>query len=128
MIHYSSHGGLNIPVIKGCHKPIFGRNVFAENIHGESGLEAEFPDTPQHALDFVNKINTKPTHFTTHIFEKFKNSEDKITILAIGPLTNVALLLLNYPSIKNHIEKIVIMGGTSGPGIEKNLIYLFKFY
>lgn len=126
LIHYSTHGGLNIPVIKGCHKPIFGRNVFADEIHGESGLEAEFPVTPQHSLDFVNKINAKSTHFTTHIYEKFKNSQEKITILAIGPLTNVALLLLNYPSIKNHIEKIVIMGGSSGSGIEKKNIYSLK--
>ena len=39
-----------------------------------------------------------------------------ITIVAIGPLTNIALLLATYPEVKSNIKQIVIMGGSSGRG------------
>ena len=39
------------------------------------------------------------------------NSDDKVTILATGPLTNIALLIKQYPKLTIKIEKIVMMGG-----------------
>lgn len=46
----------------------------------------------------------------------FAKQPRKITLVATGPLTNVALLLTLYPEIKSKIDKIVLMGGTIGPG------------
>lgn len=45
-----------------------------------------------------------------------KGKHFPITIVAIGPLTNIALLLATYPEIKSKIKQIVIMGGSSGRG------------
>lgn len=45
------------------------------------------------------------------IIETVLQSRGKITIVAIGPLTNIALALKSDPRIKNNIERIVIMGG-----------------
>ena len=45
-----------------------------------------------------------------------KESTSPITIVAIGPLTNIALLLATYPEIKSKIKQIVIMGGSCGRG------------
>ena len=39
-------------------------------------------------------------------------SEEKITILALAPLTNIAKLFLEHPDCKEKIEKIVFMGGS----------------
>jgi inosine-uridine nucleoside N-ribohydrolase len=45
------------------------------------------------------------------IIDTVLQSRGKITIVAIGPLTNIALAMKTDPRIKNSIERIVIMGG-----------------
>jgi len=45
------------------------------------------------------------------IVDTLLQSRQKITVVAIGPLTNIALALKTDPRIKNNIERIVIMGG-----------------
>ncbi len=82
--------------------------------HGEYGITGDFPSVPQHAIDFVAKISSEQIHFTTQIYNYLKSLGKKITILAIGPLTNIGLLLFNHPDVKNYIEKLVFMGGSLG--------------
>ena len=36
---------------------------------------------------------------------------EKTTLVTLGPLTNIALLLKAYPQVKEHIDRIVMMGG-----------------
>jgi len=45
-----------------------------------------------------------------------ESSEDNVTIVAIGPLTNVALFLTTYPELKEKIEQFSIMGGSLKEG------------
>ena len=40
-----------------------------------------------------------------------ERSEEKVTLVPIGPLTNLALLFVQYPEVKEKIEEIVLMGG-----------------
>ena len=96
---------------------------FIQFSHGECGISGDFPSVPQNAIDFVAKISSQKFHFTTQIYNHIKSLGKKITILAIGPLTNIALLLFNHPDVKNYIEKIVFMGGCLG----KFNIYFFFF-
>lgn len=50
-------------------------------------------------------------------------SNDKVTILATGPLTNIAEFIQKYPQLKNRIEKIVVMGGAVNvPGNIQGLV------
>lgn len=51
------------------------------------------------------------------------NSKEKITLVPIGPLTNIALALRTEPRIKDHIEKIVLMGGAYYPARREYNIY-----
>src|SRR5215471_4085879 len=56
------------------------------------------------------------------IVEALMNSRDRITLAAIGPLTNIALALKTEPRIKPRIERIVLMGGSfAGTQIEYNI-------
>jgi inosine-uridine nucleoside N-ribohydrolase len=103
-INVCSYAGLkDIPVYAGMAKPLIRNQVVAEDIHGDSGLDGpEFPATdmrPQekHAVDFI--------------IEEVLSSEDKITLIPTGPLTNIALALIREPEIKNNIAEIVLMGG-----------------
>ena len=56
------------------------------------------------------------------IVETLMNSREKITLVPIGPLTNIALALKTEPRIKDRIERIVLMGGAfTGTRIEYNV-------
>lgn len=94
-----------IPVAKGCEKPMFRTIVTAPEVHGEGGLgQAKLIDVDkeiqeENAVEFLAKT--------------LRNSEEKITIIITGPMTNIAVFLMIYPELKDKIEKFVIMGGSS---------------
>lgn len=95
----------DVPVYSGCDKPMM-RNLYRLTgaiIHGEDGLGG--PKIP----DPVTPIEKK--HAVEYIIETLRNSEEKIYIVAVGPLTNIALALTHAPDIKEKIEKLIIMGG-----------------
>ena len=98
----------DIVVAKGASKPLIKELEDASHIHGETGMAGyEFPE-PTKKLHEKNSIEA--------MREVILNSQEKITIVPIGPLTNIALLLKTYPEVKENIEEIVLMGGSSGRG------------
>ena len=117
-----SHGGLKFPILKGSSKPLFRPVRISGNIHGESGLDThvpiQWPEIPKYALEYTNRLASQSIpHFTTRMYEYFRSfAPEKVTIIAVGPLTNIALLLINHPDVVNYIEKIVLMGGSIGNG------------
>lgn len=98
----------DIPVSKGACKPLIRTPKNASHIHGDSGMDGfEFNKVTKTLCDknSVDKMR-----------EIILNSKEKITLVPIGPLTNIALLLSCYPECKENIEEIVMMGGSSGRG------------
>ncbi|MGH9803692.1 MAG: nucleoside hydrolase [Candidatus Acidiferrales bacterium] len=94
----------NIPVALGAKKPLMRTPLTARIAHGSNGMgDVELPAAQksivnQHAVDFI--------------IEAVKASPGELTILALGPLTNVALALLKDPSIGPQIAEVTFMGGT----------------
>jgi inosine-uridine nucleoside N-ribohydrolase len=110
-----AYGGLTVPILKGRSRPLIRQARICDEIHGESGLEgSHLPTLSSQAVAFTNKINSQTKHFTTIMYETFKKSDHGITLIATGPLTNIALLILNYPDVVEYISKIVLMGGAIG--------------
>lgn len=79
---------------------------------------ANFPEKWRTGVDEVFKIPlpknpNPPSSFSSWelIVRKIKESKEKVTLLALGPLTNVAIALEKAPEIVKNIEKIVISGG-----------------
>ncbi|WP_145576971.1 pyrimidine-specific ribonucleoside hydrolase RihA [Yersinia alsatica] len=93
----------DIPVAGGALKPLLRELIIADNVHGESGLDGpSLPDpdfTPQaeNAVELMARI--------------LRASPHPVTIVATGPLTNIALLLAGHGALVAKIERIVIMGG-----------------
>jgi pyrimidine-specific ribonucleoside hydrolase len=93
----------DIPVAKGAAGPLFGKLVTGEEAHGESGMDgpllppSKFRPVEQGAVEFMLDI--------------IRSSKEKITLVPMAPLTNIALLITAYPEIKERIEKISLMGG-----------------
>jgi inosine-uridine nucleoside N-ribohydrolase len=101
-------GGLtHIPVAKGCATPLVQPPRHAVTAHGESGLDG--PDLPE--------PTTKPVdaHAVDFLIERLM-AEDAVTLVPIGPLTNVGMALQREPRIREHIDEISLMGGSATLG------------
>lgn len=94
----------NIKVYKGCDKPLKRSTLNAEWVHGEDGLAGlDFPE-PSYKGEKENAVD--------FIIDSIMEAPDReITILAIGPLTNIATAFVKEPKIIRKIREIVIMGG-----------------
>ena len=50
------------------------------------------------------------------MYQHISSEQDKVTLIATGSLTNVALLLTVYPEVRANLSQIVLMGGCLGIG------------
>ena len=93
----------HIPLAKGFESPLVQPSLLAPETHGTTGLGyAKLPSPRskpivQHGCDFL--------------IEKILSSPGEITLVAIGPLTNVALAIRQEPRIVHSIKELIIMGG-----------------
>jgi non-specific riboncleoside hydrolase len=98
----------DIPVAQGAATPLLRPLRDAAYVHGESGMEGyDFVDHQRQPLE-------KPAFMA--IRDRLMAAPEPMTLVAIGPLTNIALLLTYYPECKFNIRRLVIMGGSAGRG------------
>jgi non-specific riboncleoside hydrolase len=97
--------GKGVPVAKGAKEPLIQKFDDAKNVHGASGMDGyEFGEPV--------RSNLLEEHAVNAMRRTILESDTKVTIAAIGPLTNIALLLKMYPEVKENIDEIVFMGGS----------------
>ena len=97
-------GMQNIPVAMGADQPLVKALSVAEETHGDTGLgHAILPQPTIRAID-QNAANL--------IIELVNANPGEITILCIGPVTNLALALLKDPSLRKKIKNVLSMAGT----------------
>ena len=93
------------PVYIGCDKPLKKKREHADWYHGPDGMGGMNYPSPKNssleesAIDFL--INS------------FRNAPGEITLVTLGPLTNIAVAIEKDPSIVSCIKNIVVMGGSS---------------
>ena len=95
---------LDVPVYAGCGRPIVREKVTAGDIHGETGLDGPVFEP------LTRKI--EPIHAVNYIIDTLMHSEEKITMVTTGPMTNLGMALRMEPGIAEKIEEIVFMGGS----------------
>lgn len=97
-----------VEVAKGIEQPMFRKQEVAEDIHGEGGLgNVKWADPVLQASDRTA---------IQAMYDILMNAEEPITIVATGPLTNVAALLFAHPEVKPVIKQISWMGGAAVGG------------
>ncbi|WP_138735057.1 nucleoside hydrolase [Modestobacter excelsi] len=80
----------------------------AGHVHGEAGLGGVvLPPSP---------ASVDPRPAVVALAELLLASDEPVTVAAIGPLTNIALLLAVYPAAAARIGRLVVMGGSAGRG------------
>lgn len=101
---------LDVPVARGMAEPLTRKTHYAAEFHGENGLgncviprssrEAE----KENAVFFMRKIIMDLPQ------------DEKVTLICLAPLTNIALLFKMFPEVKEKIQEIIFMGGAAATG------------
>ena len=107
-----------IPVFSGLEKPI-ERQLVTAVVHGESGLAGfDTTDTPFTLAENAPQI----------MADLVTSNPGEITILALGPLTNVARAIQSDTNLAQNIKQLVMMGGAIDVPGNKNRVAEFNFF
>ena len=101
-------GRTDVPVAAGADRPLIREPWVPVEFHGDSGLDGA--DLPEPA---VGAMSVTALELTAAVL---RQAGSPVTIVATGPLTNVALLLRAAPSFRQRIAAISLMGGSLGEG------------
>jgi len=106
VLEFLGHGG--VPVAAGSPAPLLRPFEDAHTVHGTSGLgAARLPEPRGRPVD---------THAVDFLIERIARAPGELTLVATGPLTNVALAVRRYPPLVTQVADFVIMGGSAGRG------------
>lgn len=100
--------GIQAEVAAGADRPLLRPLVTAPEVHGESGLDG--PSLPEPAFA------PSPRKAWDAIIDIVRNSPQKVDLIPVGPLTNIALALRAAPDITANIGRITLMGGAGREG------------
>jgi ribosylpyrimidine nucleosidase len=107
-LNVCDHLGLDVPVYGGMRLPLVREQYVADDVHGEPGL-----DGPVFG-ELHKKAEEK--HAVTYLIDTLMASDGDITLVPVGPLTNIATAMRMEPRIVPKIREIVLMGGAVGLG------------
>jgi inosine-uridine nucleoside N-ribohydrolase len=94
----------DIPVAGGAQRPLFQRLITAEFWHGKNGLaNIELP---------ASKCKADPRFGPDLIIELIRANPHEVTLVPVGPLTNIALAVQKDPSIVPLVKEVILMGGS----------------
>lgn len=101
--------GSDAPVFRGAGRPLLRPLDSAQNVHGHDGMgDIGLP---------LSGREPAPGHAVDVLIERVEANPGALTLVTLGPLTNVALALLRNPSFAAKVKNCVMMGGTGrGPG------------
>jgi inosine/uridine nucleosidase len=98
----------DVPVVAGGSGPLVRDLRIADSIHGQSGLDGPAPIEP----------TVRPTagHAVDFIIDTVLAQPGQVTLVALGPLTNVAMALRKAPELARAVDRVSIMGGSWSRG------------
>ena len=92
----------HIPVYQGAEKPLMREGSNALGAHGKGGLGG---------LTFTPQGRPQDGYAALELVDRVMASPGEITLIALGPLTNVALALSIEPRLAEHLDELILMGG-----------------
>jgi pyrimidine-specific ribonucleoside hydrolase len=101
-------GRTDVPVAAGADRPLVREPWVPIEFHGDSGLDGA--DLPEPA---VGPADISAVELMAALL---READEPVTVVATGPLTNVALLLRAVPALHERIAEISLMGGSLGAG------------
>jgi len=101
-------GAAGTPVTAGCAGPLLRPALDARQVHGDSGLGGAVLPAPS--------ASPAAGHAIDYIIDTVRSAPGEITLVATGPLTNIALAVRREPRLADWVRGFVIMGGSAGRG------------
>lgn len=101
--------GLDWPIWSGADRPLVRHPETAQRILGASGMQTRGRALPKSRAGLVRQG-------ALNALRDWLGTGGAKTILALGPLTNIATLLQKAPTVCDKLERIVWMGGSAGAG------------
>lgn len=98
-------GRMDIPVYKGACKPLHGDRISASFCHGEDGF-GECPDPEAPSIECLQQ-----EHAVQALVKLADRLKGQLTLICLGPLTNVAMALRMDPMFGANLKECFIMGG-----------------
>jgi len=102
-------GCTDVPVGAGASGPLQRPLHTAEDIHGKSGLDGS-EEIPAASFEADER------GAVALIADTLKASPEPVTLIPVGPLTNIATFLREHPDLKDRVAHISLMGGSMGHG------------
>ncbi len=99
---------INVAVAKGAQTPLDRELYTAGDVHGENGIGNIYLEAS--SKEFDNR------YAWDLIYDEAKKENGNLEIIAIGPLTNIAIAVLKYPELVNMVKRLTIMGGSASSG------------
>jgi pyrimidine-specific ribonucleoside hydrolase len=101
----------DVPVAAGADRPLVHPHPHrARHVHGTDGLSGRASSLP------TRRTGVAGTDAVSLLVSLLEGAPAPVTIVAVGPLTNIALLLAAHPAVQAKIARIVVMGGALGVG------------
>lgn len=107
-LNICQHLDIDVPVYSGMPLPMIRDLFVAAEVHGETGL-----DGPTFG-ELTRKAEEK--HAVNYIVDTLMDSDGDITLVPVGPLSNIGMAMRMEPKIIPKIKEIVLMGGAYGLG------------
>ncbi|MGH3761607.1 nucleoside hydrolase [Actinophytocola sp.] len=105
------YGREDVPVAAGADRPlVYPHPHRARHVHGDDGLSDRSNLLPE------RRTGVAGTDAVSLMASLLEQAAEPVTIVPIGPLTNIALLLAAHPAVRTKIARIVIMGGALDGG------------
>ncbi len=104
-------GRADVPVARGADRPLLEPTADARHVHGQDGMgdldwpRSERSPDPRHAVELLRDVLLAAA-----------DAGERVTLVPLGPLTNIALLLRTHPSVAVGLAEIVFMGGAVNVG------------
>lgn len=111
----------DVPVYAGCATPLLPAGEDAAHVHGADGLgDSNLPSSQR---------RVEPEHAAVALVQHANAAPGELTLVTIGPLTNVAVALKLDPDLPRKFKRLVVMGGAiTAKGNTTNLTAEFNVY
>lgn len=100
--------GVRVPVASGASQPLERPLEVGAGVHGETGLDGPVLPEPEYSPESGGAQKL--------LYDTITRSDEPITLVPIGPETNIARLFREHPEVREKIERISLMGGALGAG------------
>jgi purine nucleosidase len=115
--HYGGIRGLQVPIHAGCSQSLSPITATAQSVLGIQGMRTTGAPLPALNTTQAQRLNRRDsTNGVEAMQAAIRSAHSPVTLVAIGPLTNIATALKDDPSIAQQIDEIVIMGGSVDAG------------